>query len=119
MFKQVRYHCSVSEAGNSPPVTQHCGLPAAVKAGLGRSAAAPMPAPPLSPSLGPLADGPPSGAVHRANTAFTTSFPAPWSPPPCVEHHWGEVNPHSPAGIRAFPVFLLPFVLQAGGSAAT
>jgi len=57
--------------------------------------------------------------VHLVNIAFDTSFLAPLSPPPCVKHHWGEVNPHPPAGIRAFPAFLLPFVFQEGGSSAT
>jgi len=40
LFQLVRYLCSVSIAGVPPPVTHHCGLPAAVKAGLGGSAAA-------------------------------------------------------------------------------
>jgi len=40
MLRQARYHPSVSEAVNPLPVTQHCGLPAAVKAGVGGSAAA-------------------------------------------------------------------------------
>jgi len=31
----------------------------------------------------------------------------------------GRSQPPSPAGIRAFPAFLLPIVLQEGGSAAT
>jgi len=56
--------------------------------------------------------------VHRANFAFTTSFPTPWRPPPFVKHHCGEVKPHSSAPIRDFPAFLLPFVLQEGSGAA-
>jgi len=36
----VRYLRIVPEAGNSLPVTHHCGLPAAVKALVGGSAAA-------------------------------------------------------------------------------
>jgi len=39
VIEQLRYLRGVPEAGNPLPVTHHCGLPAAVKAGLGGSVA--------------------------------------------------------------------------------
>jgi len=57
--------------------------------------------------------------VHRANTAFTIYFPAPWRPP----HVWNSIGekskPHPFARVRALPAFLLPLVLQEGGRTAS
>jgi len=141
-FRYVRYPRSAPMAGNPRSMARHCGLLAAVKAGVGGSAAAhhagaslvtitrasnylatERPSFTLRPFLrAPTAAGRAlarSGAVHRVNIAFTTSLPEPWRPPPpCVENHWGDVNPHPAAGIRAFQAFLFPFFLQEVGGAA-
>jgi len=128
MIQQVWYLRSVSEAGNPLPVTHHCGLPAAVKAGVGGSApayhagasvvtiirasslrATERPSCTLRPCRrAPTAAGRTlgrSGAVHRANTAFTTSFPVQWRPRH-VSNTIGEkstpIRPHDSALSRHF-----------------
>jgi len=60
-----------------------------------------------------------SGAVHRANIALSTTFPAACRPPPGVEHHGGEVHAHPPTGSGALRTILLPFVFQEGGGTAS
>jgi len=60
-----------------------------------------------------------SRALHRANIAFATTFPAPWRPHTGVEHHGGEVHANPPAGVGALPTNLFPYVFQEGGGAAS
>jgi len=117
-----------ARAGFPLPMTHHCGLPAAVKAGVGGRAAAhhagvsvdtsirasscratERPSCTLRPCLrAPTAAGRArgrSGAVPRANTAFSTSFPAPCRPPH-VSNTIGEkstpICPHDFALSRHF-----------------
>jgi len=52
---------------------------------------------------------------HRLHHLLPGAVEAPLG----IEHHWGGVNPHSSTGIRDFAAFLLPFVIQEGGSAAS
>jgi len=57
--------------------------------------------------------------VHLAKIALATISPAPWIPPPCIEHHGEEVHAHPPTGVGALPTLLLPFVFHEGGSTAS
>jgi len=108
------------------PVTHHCGVPAAVKAGVGGRAAThhagvsvepiirasscratERPSCMLRPCLrAPTAAGRApgrKGAVHLAKTAFTTSSLAPWNPPPLCRTPLGRSQPPSVRMIPRFP----------------
>jgi len=125
----VRLHRSVSEAMCPLPVTHHCGLPAAVKAGVGGRAAAHhagvsvdtiirafscRATERLSCTLSPCLRAPTaagrapgrSGAVDLANTALLPPSRLRGAPPPYVSNTIGEkstpVRPHDSALSRHF-----------------
>jgi len=130
-FRYVRYPRSAPMAGNPRSMARHCGLLAAVKAGVGGSAAAhhagaslvtitrasnylatERPSFTLRPFLrAPTAAGRAlarSGAVHRVNIAFTTSLPEPWRPPPMCRKPLGGRQPPSGRRNPRFPGIFVP-----------
>jgi len=132
----------VPGAGFPLPATHHCEFPVAVKAGVGISAAdrdagvsvdtiirvsscraTERPSRTLRPSLrSPAAAGRAlgrSGAVHRANIAFVTTFPPPVEAPQVFDHHGGEVDVHPPAVVGALQTPLFSLVFQGSGCTAS